>query len=203
MPKINMQDYENAEVRTGGEFQKMPAGGYIATIQAVRTDGPASYGKGRVDYVNSKQYVKLIYDIAEGEFAGKFSDDYWAGEDKDYGHCIYLSWKNMGAFKGNIQALDASNPGFDALAAFEADNWMMFIGKKVGIVVGEEEYRANNGEIRTKLGLPSMRPVQAIREGKFKVPPLKKLKEDDSQGYFSEPKADTGSADPYDDIPFM
>ena len=201
MPKINMRDYEEATASTG-DYQRMGAGGYVAQIQAVRTDGPASYGKGRIDYVNSKEYVKLIYDIAEGDFAGRFSDDYWSGEDKDYGHQIFLSWKNMGAFKGNIQALDESNPGFDALAAFQADRWELFIGKKVGIVLGDEEYRANDGTVKTRLGLPRLKSVQDIRAGKFKVPAPKKLKDDD-QGYNAAPaKADVSESVYDEDIPF-
>ena len=201
MPKINMRDYEEANASTG-DYQRMGAGGYVAQIQAVRTDGPASYGKDRIDYVNSKEYVKLIYDIAEGDFAGRFSDDYWSGEDKDYGHQIFLSWKNMGAFKGNIQALDESNPGFDALAAFQADRWELFIGKKVGIVLGEEEYRGNDGTVKTKLGLPRLKSVQDIRAGKFKVPAPKKLK-DDEQGYNAAPaKADVSESVYDEDIPF-
>ena len=202
MPKINMRDYEEATASTG-DYQRMGAGGYVAQIQAVRTDGPASYGKGRIDYVNSKEYVKLIYDIAEGDFAGRFSDDYWSGEDKDYGHQIFLSWKNMGAFKGNIQALDESNPGFDALAAFQADRWELFIGKKVGIVVGEEEYRGNDGTVKTRLGFPRLKSIQDIRAGKFKVPEFKKL--DDGQGYNAQPEpAPSGNGGSvYDeDVPF-
>ena len=169
MPKINMRDYEEATASTG-DYQRMGAGGYVAQIQAVRTDGPASYGKGRIDYVNSKEYVKLIYD--------------------------------MGAFKGNIQALDESNPGFDALAAFQADRWELFIGKKVGIVVGEEEYRGNDGTVKTRLGFPRLKSIQDIRAGKFKVPEPKKLK-DDEQGYNAAPaKADVSESVYDEDIPF-
>lgn len=197
MPKINMQDYESATANTG-EYQRMGAGGYVLTIQAVRTSGKD--GSGRViDYVNARDYALLIYDVAEGEFAGRFSDDYWAGEDKDYGHRLYLSWKNMGAFKNFIQCLDESNPGFDALAAFEADNWALFIGKKIGAVFGEEEYRANDGSIKTRLGFPTIKSVQAIHDGKFRVPELKKLKEEQPDGYFA--KKSTGG-ELYDDIPF-
>ena len=179
----------------------MGAGGYVVQIQSVRTEGKDGYGR-TIDYVGAKDYVKLVYDIAEGDLAGKFSDDYWAGEDKDYAHQIFLSWKNMGAFKGNIQALDESNPGFDALAAFQADRWELFIGKKVGIVVGEEEYRANDGSVKTKLGLPRLKSIQDIRAGKFKVPAPKKLK-DDEQGYNAAPaKADVSESVYDEDIPF-
>lgn len=199
MPKIDKQAYDSAEVSTGGEFQRMAPGGYVVQIQAVRTEGKDGYGR-IVDYVSARDYVKLIYDIAEGDLAGKFSDSFWAGEDKDYAHQIFLSWKNMGAFKGNIQAIDESNPGFDALAAFEADRWELFIGKKVGIVVGEEEYRANDGTVKTRLGFPRLKSVQDIRAGKFRVPQLKKL--EGEQGYNAKPDPVPAEGAYDEDIPF-
>ena len=186
MPKINHSEYDSAPASTGGEFQRMTAGGYVCVIQAVRTKGVG------VDYVSEKQYVKLIWDVAEGDFAGKFSDDYWAGEDRDWGHQFYLSWKNWGALKTALTCLDESNPGFDAEAAFEADNWNMFIGKKMGLVIGEEEYIANDGTVKTRFTFPRIKSVQDIKAGKFKVPPLKKVAQE----------ASTASAETYDDVPF-
>ena len=184
MPKINHDEYDAATASSGGgDFQRMGAGGYVTEIQAVRTDA-----------VDTRQYVKLIFDIAEGELAGKFSDDYWAGEDRDWGHQFFMSWKNMQAFKNVIGCLDESNPGFDALAAFEADNGSMFIGKKLGIVFGEEEYLANDGTVKTRLGFGRAKSVQDIRDGRFKVPPLKKLPEDAA--------APAAPADTYSDVPF-
>lgn len=203
MPKINMKEYEQTVAKTG-EYERMGAGGYVLIVQAVRTSGK-DFNGNPVDYVQDKQYVKLVYDVAEGDFAGRFSDDYWYGEDKDYGHQAFLSWKNMGAFKNFIQCLDESNPGFDALAAFNADNWTMFVGKKFGAVFGEEEYRANDGTIKTRLGFPTIKSVQAIHEGKFRVPALKKIK-DDRDGYYAAPTSTGGGngGSVYDDdIPFL
>lgn len=188
MPKIDMNEYEAATVSMGGEYQRMTAGGYVCRIQAVRTKGTDYYGN-EIDYATAKQYVKLIWDVAEGEFAGKFSDDYWAGEDKDYGHQLYLSWKNLGALKGNITAIEESNPGFDAMAALNADKWELFVGKLVGIVLGEEEYLGNDGTVKTRFGFPRLKSVQDIRDGKFKVPPLKKLAANDAPAE-SEPSTD-------------
>lgn len=197
---FNMNDYNNASASTGGgDFQRMPAGGYVARIQAVRTRGE-DYGRV-IDYPEEKMYIKLIYDIAEGDFAGKYSDEYWSGADKDYGHQIYLSWKNMGAFKGNIQAIEESNPGFDAMAAFTADRYELFIGKLVGIVLGEEEYRANDGSIKTRFGFPRLKSVQDIRDGKFKVPPLKTL--DGAAPSTAPAKAAEQNSIYDDDIPFL
>lgn len=187
MPKIDMAEYEAAEVSSTEEYKRMPAGGYVVRIQAVRTKDD---DRG-IDYVRDKQYVKLIYDVAEGEFAGKFSDDYWAGEDKDYAHQIYWSWKNMQSLKRSILCFEESNPGFDAMAAFQADSWGMFVGKLLGIVVGEEEYMGNDGNVKTRFGFPRIKSVQDIRDGRYRVPELKKL-----EGY-EQPSTDT-----YDDVPF-
>lgn len=199
MPKINMQEYEQATPNTG-EFARMGAGAYVLVIQAVRTSGKDSAGR-YIDFVNAREYVKLIYDVAEGDFAGHFSDDYWSGEDKDYGHQLFMSWKNMGAFKNFIQCLETSNPGFDAMAAFEADNWAMFIGKKIGAVFGEEEYRANDGSVKTRLAFPTIKSVQDVRNGKYRIPKLKELKEDKQGGYYAN-STPSGGGELYDDIPF-
>ena len=197
MGLFDKQAYEAAEASNGGgEFKKMPAGGYVCRIQAVRTKGINSYGGAEIDYVNDKQYVKLIWDVDEGEFAGKFSDEYWAGESKDWGHTFYLSWKNLGAFKSAIQALDESNPGFDAFAAADAENWGLFIGKQLGLVIGEEEYEANDGSIKTRYTLPRIKSVQDIRDGKFRVPELKKLPSSTTQQAPAQ-------ASSFDDVPFL
>lgn len=196
MPNIDMGAYEEATASTG-EFTRMPAGGYVCRIQAVRTEG-TDYSGRRIDYINDKSYVKLIWDVAEGEFAGKFSDDYWSGEDKDYGHQFYMSWSNLGALKNTIQCLDESNPGFDPMAAFQADNWGLFVGKMMGLVLGEEEYRANDGTIKTRFGFPRIKSVQDIRDGKFKVPPLKKLDDGETEA----PPASASASIYNESVPF-
>lgn len=188
MPKVfDRKEYEEAKASASdGEYRRMPAGGYVCAIQAVRTKGAG------VDYITDKQYVKLIWDVAEGEFAGKFSEDFWAGEDKDWGHQFFLSWKNTKSAERALACLEESNPGFDAFAAFDADKWELFIGKKMGIVLGEEEYLANDGSVKTRFGFPRIKSVQDIRDGRFKVPELKKLEQDTAPA----------SADAYSDVPF-
>jgi len=196
MPDINLDEYNNTEANTG-EYKKMPAGGYVCAIQAVRVDGKDGYGNA-IDYVAEKMYVKLIWDIIEGDFAGRYSEDYWTVPEHDYGHQFFLSWKNMSAFKNSIQCLDESNPGFDALSAFRADKWELFVGKKLGLVIGEEEYIANDGNVKTRYTLPRIKSVQDIREGRYRVPKLKELA--------NKPvsvESSTTSKDTYDDVPFM
>lgn len=201
MPKnFNMDEYNNATPPTGDDYQRIPAGGYVCAIQAVRVTGRDGYGR-EIDYPEDKMYVKLIWDIIEGDFAGKYSDEFWADEDKDYGHCFYLSWKNMNAFKGAIQAIEESNPGFDAMAAFSADNWALFTGKKIGLVIGEEEYRANDGSIKRRYKFPRAKSVQDIRDGKFRVPALKQLEDDVAPAPTSTGNSSDSLADVYN-VPF-
>ena len=45
----------------------------------------------------------------------------------------------------------------------------------IGLIIGEEEYESNVGDIRTRLKVRRAVPAQNIREGKFKQPELKKL----------------------------
>ena len=52
-------------------------------------------------------------------------------------------------------------------------------GCLVGMIIGEEEYAGNDGSTKTRLRVRSTRPVAQIRDGRFKVPELKKLEADD------------------------
>lgn len=51
-------------------------------------------------------------------------------------------------------------------------------GKVIGIVLGEEEYRKNDGGIGTRLYVAQVRSIKSIETGDFKVPELKKLAAD-------------------------
>lgn len=197
MPKIDNTEYEAAEIKKG-EYQRPPAGGYICRIQAVRTTG--EWDGNPIDYVADKQYVKLIWDIDEGDFAGYYSEDYWNDESKDWGHQFFMSWRNLGAFKYTIQCLDESNPGFDAKAAFDADKWNMFIGKRMGLVLGEEEYEANDGSVKIRhTKFPRIKSVREIQDGKFKVPEFKRL---EGSSTYAEPVSPGGKSVYDEDLPF-
>jgi hypothetical protein len=62
-----------------GDFQQLPAGGYVVRI---------------VDMVDNekKKYVELVWDIAEGEFANRYSDKW--GQEHPYAHHLFLSYKD-------------------------------------------------------------------------------------------------------------
>lgn len=158
--------YRDAEASTG-EFQRLPAGGYIARITAVKD-------------VPDKLYLQITFDIAEGEFKAFYAETDAAHE---WLHSFVRSYKEtaLGMFKGFLKAIDESNDtGFEAQAEKGFDERKL-VGKLIGILVGYEEYISNRGDVRERVRVTGTRTVKTIREGKFKVPELKKLSDDQAR----------------------
>lgn len=136
MPYIDMNAYNNAEAKQGGGagIEQMKPGVYELMIQAVRTQWTKK--DGSVTDGIAKSCVMFVWDVASGDFAWKYSDPYfmdWDGKpdpEKDFMHNEYVSWSNLDYLKGKFEVLKACNPGFDPLAAFQADQWDMFVGKR-------------------------------------------------------------------------
>lgn len=151
-------DWNNVEEATS-EFEKVTPGGYIAIITAV-TDEPA------------KEYLKMELDIIDGKFAGYFTE--LCNAKGFWGLTLYRSYKEsaLGFFKAFKNCVEACNRGY----IFNNDETTLK-GKVIGIVLGEEEYIANDGSEKTRLYIHSTKTVDEIKEGKFKVPELKKRKE--------------------------
>jgi hypothetical protein len=159
MPKQNWEEIETS----GGSYAAMTPGGYIAKIMSAED-------------VPEKQYVKVLYDIAEGDFAGHYSADFWA--DRDNAHCIYMSYKSEAALsftKRRLEAISFSNGCFDAFAAFDADNWSAFVNKRFGLVMGDEEYIAKDKSVKISLRAVGVVTVDDIVSMNYHVPPLKCL----------------------------
>lgn len=176
--------YKNATPSIGGgDFRKLPAGGYIVEITGVK-DEP------------NKEYLQVIYDIAEGEFKGYYADDW--GKDHPYAHCMYKSYKTSGKspeeadkvwgrFRGFIQCIDKSNgTNFDMLyQGSEPVNEQLLKGKRLGLIIGYEEYKTDRGEVRERTYVVANRSIDGLQEwlgkvakGEAKLPELKKLKEE-------------------------
>ncbi len=144
-----------------GGFTPLPAGPYVAKVVSM-TDNAA------------REYVEVVYDIAEGEHAGYYSDDW--GVSHPYAHHFFLSYKDsaLGMLKGRLEAIAASNPGFDPFAAWDAGRLDIFTGRLVGINVQEEEYE-RNGEVKTRLNVCQIVDAQRVRDGKVKAREKKTL----------------------------
>ena len=174
MPKIDQAEYSKTEAKQGGGgFAQMEPGVYELSIQAVRTEWDTK--NGHTDGI-AKQCVKIVYDVASGDFAQHFSDAYfleWDGSpnpELDYRHSTMLSWKNLAYLKGKLEALDADNPGFNALAAFEADRWDMFIGKRFWAVIDGTVSLNDNGYDRWVLDVGAWITPQQAASGDHPEP---------------------------------
>lgn len=119
-------DWLNIEASGEGSFDRLEPGAYVGTITAMTDE-------------ESKQYVRMLFDIAEGKHKGFFSDDFY--KDKPWAHQMILSYRDkaLPMLKGRMETINRCNPGFDAMAAFDA-NLSLFAGKRVGLVMREEEY---------------------------------------------------------------
>ena len=173
MPKIDRASYNSAEARTGSNsIEQMEPGIYELEIQAIRTEWDTR--NGHTDGI-SKHCVRVVYDVASGPFAQKYSDAYFIDfggkplEDKDFMHSCFLSWKNLEYFKGRIEALNANNAGFDALAAFEADRWDMFIGKKFWAIVDGTVTLNDNGYDRWTYDVGAWLTPEQAYSGEFEA----------------------------------
>lgn len=155
--------YKEAEASTG-DFKRLPAGGYIAKITAVEDKA-------------DKEYLNITFDIAEGEFAAFYSDEW--GKEHPYAHSFVRSYKEkaLGMFKGFLRSVDESNGTKFESRAEKGFQEGELVGKAVGLLIGYEEYRTNRGDVGQRTRVTATRSVETIRSGNFKVPELKVLGE--------------------------
>ena len=154
MKNINWNEVEEAQ-----EFEKVATGGYVCGITAVED-------------VADKEYLAIEFDIAEGPLKNYYrglydAKGFWGGK-------FIKSYKDKAQkfFKGFITAIENSNKGFK----FDNDETKLK-RKLVGLVLSEEEYKAKDGSIKTRLYVSDIRSVDKIKSGDFEVKPLKKLAE--------------------------
>lgn len=149
------------EAKPSGEFERLPAGGYVIRITGVKDEAAPD-----------KQYLRIIYDIAEGPEAGRYKN-----EEVEYRHAFIRSYKDtaIGMLKAFIKAVDEANEtNFDELVEKGFDEQLLK-GCRLGVLFGYEEYEANDGNVKERLRLVRFLTIEQVRKGDFKVPELKKL----------------------------
>jgi hypothetical protein len=119
----------------------------------------------------------MEYDIAKGDFAGYYAAlnerlGFWGGR-------FYKSYKEtaLGMFKRMCSAVSNSNNGFVFDGDTNADEQTL-VGKLIGLVLCEEEYIGNDGNIKTRLYVEREISVDDVISGNFKVKDMKKLPEE-------------------------
>ena len=156
-----MKKIENwNEVSETSGFKDLKVGAFVCKIL-------------KVEDLSDKEYIKVTFDIVEGELKSYFQE----ASDR-LGKWLYAgqeirSYKTnaLPFFKAFITAIEKSNDGYKW-------NWneQSLVGKLIVGVFGEEEYQALNGDIETSIRVQEWRSLVALREGKIKLPTLKKLK---------------------------
>lgn len=232
----NFANYNNTEAKMSDGFEPTLPGAYVLRVVAVRTQwterdfqtglnidcATVRYNEaGQVVYGNEPA-VMLVYDIADGTHAGEYSKDYFMkdgayDQEKDYAHQYKFIWGDLNnptdaaSTKWVLESFTGSNPGFDALAAFNADRFDLFTGKLFGAVL--------NGTVKTNdKGYDSwtLRPRKKIystqelangvdREGKPIAEPRitdKRKNVDGGAAAGASTTADAVPVDAYDDLPF-
>ena len=174
-----MQQISNwNDVQAAGESRKsLPAGGYVCMITAVEN-------------VEPKQYLRIEFDIAEGPYAG-YGEEFL--ERNGWTPLRFIrSYKDraVGMFKAFISNVEKCNPRF----VWKWDEKAL-VGFRCGLLLGEEEYRKNDGTIGTRLAVAKLLTLEEIDEGRYEIPPKKTLPVDET------PPAWTPSSAPADDLP--
>ena len=147
MKKLNLEN-----VKEFTPFEKVEAGGYICGIYAVED-------------VPEKEYLKISYDIVEGDKKGFYSK---LKKEKGWELPSFIaSYKEsaLSFFKGTITSVEKSNKGFKW-----ADDEKALVGKKIGLVLFEKERINNNGKKVVDIRVDKAHSIDAIKSGDFEVP---------------------------------
>lgn len=190
------KDWESAQAFTG-ESEQMKPGGHIVRIMAMRQE---------LSQKSRQPMIVIAFDIEErSELDGFYKRQHEARKAQNPGakwngvirYMLYAKdgVSTNGFFKGFIGSVEESNPGY----RWDWDERGM-AGKKVGLIFREEEYRAQDGEIRTSVKAFQARSVKTILDG-VPVPEKKRLVESaPSPAPFNPAAGFTQVED--DDLPF-
>lgn len=159
MKAINLSGVQEA-----GEFKKPAPGAYACVITSAED-------------VPDKEYLKIEYDIADGDLKGYYSDLRKDHPDWTNAGVMYKSYKPkaLPMFKRFCSAVSKSNGNYVFDSNTNADEKTL-IGKKIGLVFQDEEYYGNDGEKRTRLIVNRECGIDDLSTQK--VPDTKKLKEE-------------------------
>jgi hypothetical protein len=182
MKKINLANVEEFK-----EYSNPSAGGYVIGIYAVED-------------VPEKEYLKLSYDIMEGEFKGYYSklvkEGHWNSLPVWF---VSYADKSLKFYKGNITSFEKSNSGFKM-----TEDESKLKGKKVGIVLTEEEYVDKNGNVKISLKPYRAHSIDTIKKGYFEVPERKCVSQSTAPtstfGAFGSQASSVAQVDPFVDV---
>lgn len=164
MDNINWNDVQD-------EVRRPVPGGYAAKIVKVEDN-------------TEKKCLYIQWEFADGEFKGCNQETYDTFGFWPMLICRSYKPTALRFFKGFKTAVETSNRNF----VFNNDPQSL-VGKYVGVILGEEEYRAKDGSIKTRLYVAETRSGKVIRDGDFKIPELKKISPNVAVPTYAAPSA--------------
>ncbi len=189
-------------VKAPSEFAELPAGGYICKIMGAEVKNFTSQITGE-----TFEKLEVSIDIAEGEFAGYYADNYRAQTEpkKWKGVISYYIPKDDGSekdewskksLKGLTDAVETSNIGYK----WEWDESTLK-GKKIGVIFRREEW-AYNGKTGWRTA-----PFKAIDStnaatGAFRMPKDKPLNQNNNSASAFAAASNFEEVGSEDDLPF-
>lgn len=183
MKKLDSFEKTNAY----GDFETLKAGGYKCLIKKVECNTSS----------NGKEFLKISFDIAEGEHKDFYSKKYLNDQrpDKKWSGVwtVFTEGYEAGStnpkFKGLVTSVEESNSGYK----FDW-NEQTLVNKKVGLVFREEEFTALDGSIKS-----AVKPFYAVSYDKAEEANIPKPKVLEQK---SEMTFETDYAANNDDLPF-
>lgn len=194
-------------VEESAPFQQLPPGGYVARIVDVED-------------VEDREYLNVVYDIAEGDWTGFYSDDF--GRNNPWKHRFVRSYKEsaLGMFKAFLLRLEESNRDFNIAQWQVYSDPRQLVGLELGIVVQTELYTNDRGEDKERLNVVGVYASQDVRTGDYRLPEPKDARKTvgalepavpaaaapmpaaAASAAWQAPAAPSGGRGAYDDLPF-
>ena len=178
-----MKKLDLTNISEAGESKRISAGAYICKFVGVED-------------IPEKEYLKIDFDVTDGEFKDYFKESAERLGSWPYGGSYRRSYKPTALpfFKRMCSAISKSNGNFVFDGGQVNADEKTLIGKRVGIILGEEEYIGNDGNVKVRTYVYSEKSVDDILKGNFKVPDLKKLPDEDIPEYKPEVTENTSNS---------
>lgn len=151
---MKVKNWELVEESRPGAM--LPPGGYVCRI----TD---------VEDVADKEYLWVVYDVAEGEHAGAYANmapsDAWK-------HRFTRSYKDSaeGMFRAFLARLEESNRSFKVAEWTASCDERALVGLEVGLLFQTELYTSNKGDDKERTVVAGVVAAQDVRNGDFRLP---------------------------------
>lgn len=184
MPNIDLSNIQASD----GNFKTLVPGTYVCKIVDAQL-------------FEDKEYIRIEWDVAVGEFADISKDAPFARYD-------FMSYKSnsLGMLKHKLACLTESNVGFDAEEAFKRDDMAAFKGKVFGARVRNRLYTKKDGTDGTSVEIGQWLRAQEALTGTYEVMAPRDQREHVQSASAPAQTAagfNGGAADLYDkDIPF-